>query len=102
MPTGTVKWFKSFKPTKGYGFIVPDDGSEALEFDAGFSSPFGSDAEALFSDWMAVSKDFGNSWAILLGGGILDDEDAAKMKIMSNAREARERDAGAERHANQR
>ena len=28
MPTGTVKWFKSFKPTKGYGFIVPDDGSE--------------------------------------------------------------------------
>ncbi len=27
MPTGTVKWFKSFKPTKGYGFIVPDDGS---------------------------------------------------------------------------
>ncbi len=28
MPTGTVKWFRSFKPTKGYGFIVPDDGSE--------------------------------------------------------------------------
>ena len=28
MPTGTVKWFKSFKPTKGYGFIQPDDGSE--------------------------------------------------------------------------
>ncbi len=27
MPTGTVKWFKSFKPTKGYGFIQPDDGS---------------------------------------------------------------------------
>jgi CspA family cold shock protein len=27
MPTGTVKWFKSFKPTKGYGFIVPDDGT---------------------------------------------------------------------------
>ncbi len=27
MPTGTVKWFKSFKPTKGYGFILPDDGS---------------------------------------------------------------------------
>ncbi len=28
MPTGTVKWFRLFKPTKGYGFIVPDDGSE--------------------------------------------------------------------------
>ncbi len=28
MPTGTVKWFRSFKPTRGYGFIVPDDGSE--------------------------------------------------------------------------
>ena len=28
--------------------IVPDDGSEALEFDAGFSSPFGSDSDALF------------------------------------------------------
>ncbi len=28
MPTGTVKWFKSFKPTKGYGFIVPDDGGQ--------------------------------------------------------------------------
>ena len=28
MPTGTVKWLKSFKPKKGYGFIVPDDGSE--------------------------------------------------------------------------
>ena len=27
MPTGTVKWYKSFKPTKGYGFIQPDDGS---------------------------------------------------------------------------
>ncbi len=27
MPTGTVKWFKSFKPTKGYGFILPVDGS---------------------------------------------------------------------------
>ncbi len=27
MPTGTVIWFKSFKPTKGYGFIQPDDGS---------------------------------------------------------------------------
>ncbi len=30
MPTGTVKWFKSFKSTKGYGFIVPDDGSEGV------------------------------------------------------------------------
>ena len=27
MTNGTVKWFKSFKPTKGYGFILPDDGS---------------------------------------------------------------------------
>ncbi len=28
MPTGTVKWFKSFKTTKGYGFIQQDDGGQ--------------------------------------------------------------------------
>ena len=53
MPTGKVKWFN---PTKGYGFIAPDDGGKDLFV---HSSEIRSEDNSLLYDGQMVEYEIG-------------------------------------------